>query len=386
VEGFYYPNEIETQWGLLIVIYPYITGLVAGAFIVSSLYHVFRIESLKPIARLSLLTALSFLLVAPLPLLLHLGRPERGFEIFWTPHPTSAMSGFGYIWLSYLIILVAEIWFTFRSDIVRSARTTTGLKRLIYSALTLGIYDVSDRYLKMDQKISRVLAAIGIPAASLLHGYVGFIFGAVKANPWWSSPLTPFFFLLSAIVSGMALLAILYVLLMRLRGEPIDHECLKTLMDWLAGFLIIDLVFESFEVISMSYESAESWEIISQMLVHRLGISYFGIQLFFGAIIPLILLGVVRPLVKRAPAKMWMEMISSLLILTGVFAMRWNVVIGGQLFSKSFRGLLSYIPPLWGRESILTGVGLIILPFLIFTVLLHLLPAWQAGTPGQYNR
>ena len=39
-----YPNETVVPWGVLIVVYPYITGLVAGAFIVSSLYHTFRME------------------------------------------------------------------------------------------------------------------------------------------------------------------------------------------------------------------------------------------------------------------------------------------------------------------------------------------------------
>ena len=45
--GFLFPNEIEVHWSLMIVLYPYITGLVAGAFIVSSLYHVFGKEELK---------------------------------------------------------------------------------------------------------------------------------------------------------------------------------------------------------------------------------------------------------------------------------------------------------------------------------------------------
>ena len=68
VEGFMYPNEIGLQWSVLIVLYPYITGLVAGAFILASLERVFRVEAVKPTYRLALLTALSFLLVAPLPL------------------------------------------------------------------------------------------------------------------------------------------------------------------------------------------------------------------------------------------------------------------------------------------------------------------------------
>jgi Ni/Fe-hydrogenase subunit HybB-like protein len=75
--NFTYPNETQLQWSLLIVLYPYITGLVAGAFILASLERVFRVEAVKPTYRLALLTALAFLLVAPLPLQLHLGHPER---------------------------------------------------------------------------------------------------------------------------------------------------------------------------------------------------------------------------------------------------------------------------------------------------------------------
>ena len=96
--GYVYPNEVEIQWSVLIVLYPYITGLVAGAFIASSLYHVFGKKEIRPVARFALLTALSFLLVATMPLVTHLGRPERGIEIMFTPHLTSAMSGFGYIY------------------------------------------------------------------------------------------------------------------------------------------------------------------------------------------------------------------------------------------------------------------------------------------------
>jgi len=60
-----YPNEVELQWGLLIVLYPYITGLVAGAFILASLERVFKVDAVRPTYRLALLTALAFLLVGP---------------------------------------------------------------------------------------------------------------------------------------------------------------------------------------------------------------------------------------------------------------------------------------------------------------------------------
>src|ERR1035441_9276025 len=142
VDGFMYPNEVELQWSVLIVLYPYITGLVAGAFILASLERVFNVAAVKPTYRLALLTALAFLLVAPLPLQLHLGHPERSYEMYVTPHRSSAMAMFGFVYLWYLtVVLLAEIWLEFRVEIVQKAQSTKGVLRLIYRALTLGFYN-----------------------------------------------------------------------------------------------------------------------------------------------------------------------------------------------------------------------------------------------------
>src|SRR4030067_3338997 len=174
--GFIYPNEVMIEWDLLIVIYPYITGLVAGAFIVSSLYHVFGLTKLRPVARFSLITALAFRIVPPMPLLVHLGRPERALEMFLTPNLNSAMSAFGYIWFFYLLIVLGEVWFVFRPDIVKYVHSSEGLKKTIYSALALGVYEISEAELAIDHKIVKVLAFISIPTSFLLHVYFGFIF------------------------------------------------------------------------------------------------------------------------------------------------------------------------------------------------------------------
>src|SRR4030095_8590115 len=133
VQGFMYPNEIELQWSILIVLYPYITGLVAGAFILASLERVFNVQAVRPTYRLALLTALAFLIVAPLPLQMHLGHPERSYETEITPHRESAMAMFGFVYLWYLMaVLVLEIWFDYRKDLVLARRASTGLKRWLY--------------------------------------------------------------------------------------------------------------------------------------------------------------------------------------------------------------------------------------------------------------
>src|SRR6058998_518054 len=179
VQGFMYPNEIELQWSILIVLYPYITGLVAGAFILASLERVFRVEAVRPTYRLALLTALSFMLVAPLPLQLHLGHPERSLEMYLTPHRSSAMAMFGFVYLWYLmVVLLLEIWLEYRKELVLAARRSTGATRLFYRALTLGSNNISPESLRIDDKVGRIVTIVGIPSAFLLHGYVGFIFGS----------------------------------------------------------------------------------------------------------------------------------------------------------------------------------------------------------------
>src|SRR3954471_4609140 len=240
-QGFMYPNEIELQWSILIVLYPYITGLVAGAFILASLERVFNVAAVKPTYRLALLTALAFLLVAPLPLQLHLGHPERSFEMYLTPHTTSAMAMFGFVYLWYLmVVLLVEIWLDYRKELVLTARASTGVKRLIYRTLTLGSDNISPASLRIDDKVGRAVTIIGIPSAFLLHGYVGFIFGSIKANPWWSTPMMPIVFLFSAIVSGIAAVMLLYVVLNWWRRAAIDMICLDTVAQYLFYAFLVD--------------------------------------------------------------------------------------------------------------------------------------------------
>src|ERR1051325_1122123 len=171
VQGYMYPDEVELQWSILIVLYPFLTGLVAGAFILASLERVFRVEAVKPTYRLALLIALAFLLVAPLPLQLHLGHPERSFEMYLTPHKSSAMAMFGFVYLWYLlVVLLVEIWLEYRAEIVRMAQTTKGFTRFIYKALTLGSDNISPAARALDDKIGYIVTVIGIPSAFMLHG------------------------------------------------------------------------------------------------------------------------------------------------------------------------------------------------------------------------
>jgi Ni/Fe-hydrogenase subunit HybB-like protein len=384
VDGFIYPNEVELQWGLLIVLYPYITGLVAGAFILASLERVFKVEAVRPTYRLALLTALAFLLVAPLPLQLHLGHPERSLEMYLTPHRSSAMAMFGFVYLWYLmVVLLLEIWLEYRADIVHLAQTTTGWRRLVYKLLTLGSENVSPEARQIDDKVSYIVTVIGVPSAFLLHGYVGFIFGSIKANPWWSSPLMPIVFLFSAMVSGIAAVLVLYMAFMKVKKMPIDMGCLDTIAKYLFYTFVIDFSLEMLDLLQRTYEADESFRTLDFMVHTRLWGSQVILQICVGTLVPLALLAANQLWRFSESRRKAMYLAASLLTMMGIFAMRWNVVIGGQLFSKSFLGYTTYKVGFAAREGLLSAIGLMALPFIIVVVLVKLLPPWAEGKASE---
>jgi Ni/Fe-hydrogenase subunit HybB-like protein len=378
VEGFMYPNEIALQWSVLIVLYPFITGLVAGAFILASLERVFRVEAVKPTYRLALLTALAFLLDAPLPLQLHLGHPERSPEMYFTPHATSAMAMFGYVYLWYLMaVLVLEIWLDYRRDIVLWSQQSKGLLRVIYKVMTLGSNNISERSLAIDERVGWIVTLIGIPSAFLLHGYVGFIFGSIKANPWWSSPLMPVVFIFSAMVSGIAAVMLLYMGVTKLRKKMIDIRCVDTIAMYLFYIFIIDFSLEMLDLIHRIYEADESFRSLDFMVHSKLFISQIVLQICLGTLLPLVLLFLTQVVKLPEIVRKRMYVIAGSLALVGIFAMRWNVVIGGQIFSKSFLGYTTYKMALGTREGLLPAIALTILPFIFLFVLIKLLPPWH---------
>src|SRR5579885_1113383 len=375
MEGFMYPNEVELQWSVLIVLYPFVTGLVAGAFILASLERVFRVEAVKPTYRLALLTALAFLIVAPMPLQLHLGHPERSLEMYLTPHRSSAMAMFGFVYLWYLMaVLLMEIWLDYRKDIVVFSQTTRGLKRLFYRILTLGSRNISPASLRVDDRVGWAVTLIGIPSAFLLHGYVGFIFGSVKANPWWSTPLMPVVFLFSAMVSGIAMVLLVYRVSMWLQRREPDAACLDTVARYLLYIFLIDFSLEMLDLVHRMYEASESFRTLDFMVHTRLFASQVVLQIYLGTLLPIALLALTQVVRLSVPVRRRLYTTAAVLTLVGIFAMRWNVVIGGQLFSKSFLGYTTYKMQFATREGLLPAILLMLLPFAIFFVLIQLLP------------
>ncbi|MDH4321768.1 MAG: polysulfide reductase NrfD [Desulfobulbaceae bacterium] len=396
-ELFCYPNEF-IYWSIQIVMYPYMTGLVAGAFVLSSLYHVFGQNDIKDMARFSLVFSLALLPVATMPLLMHLQQPMRAMEPLFTPHFTSAIAAFGIVFSTYAFIVLSEIWFVYRKFFVEQvaalkdqAGIGNAMKCRLYRILTIGAYDISDEAVAKDHRAVKILAGIGIPVACFLHGYAGFIFGSVKANALWMSPLMPVIFIMSAVVSGIALCMLTYIIIMewqkfwagrkssataeQIAGAEVDM--ITKTSKYLLGFLIAAITLELLDLIFRGYTAMKSWDILRSVMYGKDFLNIFVLQYGLGNLVPFILLLMPRLTIRRA-------VVALCLVLFGVFMMRWNVVIGGQAFSLSFAGYMHYHLPIIPhnmetyKEGLFGALTVAATPFVLFWAINKIVPSLKS--------
>lgn len=186
----------------------------------------------------------------------------------------------------------------------------------------------------------------------------------------------PIVFLFSAIVSGIALVLIIYMLTSMFRWRKIDMLCLNKLAEFLLYAMIVDFSLELLDFIQRLYESEESINILSQMISNRLFLSLIITQIILGSLLPM--LSLVWARFGRVPDEMrrMVYLMAALLVQVGIFSTRWNVVVGGQLFSKSLRGLTVYKIELFGLEGLFMTCFLLILPLIILYILTKLIPPW----------
>jgi predicted membrane protein len=151
---------------------------------------------------------------------------------------------------------------------------------------------------------------------------------------------------------------------------------------YLFYMFIIDFSLEMLDLIHRIYEADESFRSLNFMVHTKLYFSQIVLQLLVGTVTPIILLGIVQVTKLPAIVRRRIYVIVGCLVQIGIFSMRWNVVIGGQLFSKSFLGYTTYKMTLVTKEGLLAAIVLSILPLIILSVLVKLLPPWPDKESG----
>ena len=336
---------IAKPWGIDVPNYFWFTGSSAAAFIISSFAHVFGWKKYKPIAGVALLMAFVLLVAAPLNLLDDLRQPGRVLNFFmygWENFPTSPMKWGGLLLIAYPILIFFEAQALYRPYFVHHAQKGSFFAKLF----TFGNMDLSETARAKDHRKGYILGAVGIPLALAVHGYTGYIMGAVHANPMYHTPLMPIIFLASAMVSGTGLLILLIPLFQRFLSERqrVDRDMVATLARLLSWFIVADLVMRFLWLtFALTFGNGEKYALYHYFALHfneTLWIDYI-----LGLFIPLII-GFTK--LRFTPAVVYF---GGFVTAVGVWIFRWNTVIGGETIPRTTPGFLHYAPPVFGQDS-----------------------------------
>ena len=177
-----------------------------------------------------------------------------------------------------------------------------------------------------DAARTKLFGRIGIPLALMVHGYTGFILSFAKAHALWRTSLMPILFLTSALVSGVAMMILVTIIKDKLFTEEgkVNKEIIFGLGRMLLWLLVFDL-FLSFSDLAVHYVGeAESHESARLFLFGAFAPFFLGVETLLGKVVPLTLVGA-KPIRSVA-----VYGVAAILVMIGIFAMRYNVVLGGE--------------------------------------------------------
>ncbi|WP_052427651.1 NrfD/PsrC family molybdoenzyme membrane anchor subunit [Neobacillus niacini] len=368
-----------TPWGAWIAFYIFFVGLSAGSFLLSTLIYVFGMEEYERIGKAALFTAIVCMIVALTFVLMDLGRPERLMNaiIYW--NVTSPLGWEVHFYLVYIALLMVELYIAMREDLVRAANTNT-LKGFVARLLTSKNSTINTLTKKRDHMWMKILGTIGIPIAILgVHGGTGTIFAMVKARPAWNTAIFPIIFVVSAMVSGTALLLAMYVIKRKVQKKPIDQKMIISLSKLMAGFLIIDLGLQFYEYLTGWYGlEIEHLDTLATMMASDLSWSFWGVQMFLGAVVPLTIV-----FWKKTNQNINALLVAAILIVVGIIGVRFNIVVP-SLIVPVFHELPwgDYFPTV---KEWMVSVGVVAMGLLIYSIGELLLPIEETSEEVSHN-
>jgi tetrathionate reductase subunit C len=287
-----YNVEHEMHLGIPIATYFYLTGLSAGSFIISTLAYGFGMLRFKPLGKIGVIMATCLLMIAPTILLVDLEQPLRFWHLIFYLRITSPIT-----WGTFLLSLYP-------------------LNCMVYGYFMF----------KGDMKRTKIFGLIGIPLALMVHGYTGFILALGKARVLWNTAIMPPIFLVSAMVSGLAMMILVVIVkdyLIQREKEP-NRDLIYALGQFLVASIVLDLILIGIDLTVLLTSTTEAFEAAHMLLQGEFSFLFLGVEIVLGGVLPLLLL--LAPFTRRSiPA----FAVASVLVMIGIYAMRCIMVIGG---------------------------------------------------------
>ncbi|WHY75378.1 polysulfide reductase NrfD [Neobacillus sp. WH10] len=355
-------------WGGWVAFYIYFIGMSAGSFLLSTMIYGFGMEKYEKIGRSALLSAIVCMITAITFIFFDIGRPDHIMNsvIYW--NVMSTMSWEIHFYIVYIVLLVTELYFSMRKDLITLAKNND-IKGKIYRILTFKKQEFTAADAARDKKRLKVMGIIGIPLAVFgVHGGTGSIFAVVKAQPYLNSGLFPLIFILSALVSGTALSIAIYVIKSKVQKQELDVPMVRSLGSMLALFLGIEFIMVWYEFLIGIYGLGhEELGTIKLLTGSKWWWSFWIFQMGLAMFFPLIIL-----FIKKTRKSVNWILAASIMTIIGVIGVRFNMVVPTLIMPK-LEGMPvgNYYPNL---SEWLTTFGLIAMCLIIYTLGEKVLP------------
>jgi len=196
-------------WGLWVAVYLLFLGLTAGAFLITILTYVFRVKIFKPVGPLAAFTVLVVIISEVIMISFDLGHFSRIYRFLISPGFYSMIFWMVVFTNAMIIIYLLECYFLLRERLIGWSQEEGRPGRTFYGWLSFGktSYTRTDR--ENDDRWVRWLSIISLPVGLIFYGVNGAIFAILLNRPIWNGALTPLLFIITALLSGGALITFL---------------------------------------------------------------------------------------------------------------------------------------------------------------------------------
>jgi Ni/Fe-hydrogenase subunit HybB-like protein len=324
-------------WGILIAAYVFFVVTSTGLCIVSSVGHVFGFENFNPIAKRAVFLSIGTIIAGFLVI---------AFEIYnsWRmpvgnvigANPTSNIWWMGTLYGAYLFFMMIEFVMLQKNN----------------------------------HKVAMSFGLAGLLTGIVAHSNLGAVFGLLNGREYWHGPYMPIYFIISAAMSGCVAIIFFTYIAYKFNGWKMSDKMKKS-MESVAkmGALMMAVIifFTSWKMIAgVTGQPPGKYDAMQVLLTGPYAVNFWIGEVALGMIIPFMIILAVKGRNMNA------LFIASLAGMIGIFYMRYDLVIVGQLIPPyhgmglvDYPELLTYSPTLHENLVVLGGIAFCGLTFFV---------------------
>jgi len=387
--------SIQIPWATMVSAYAWLVVAGSGLCIINGFGPVFGLHRYEMMTKRIAFLSVTSIIFGLNYILLHLGHPERAV-IYSTisPNLRSAIAWMGALYNVYLVIVVVEFWLLVRSDLAQRAEQCEGLKRTIYSLLSLKKLDDSrlGRFLNesfigrllYDPRVERVLNDPRLPrffgTLAFITGVaaltmLGSVFAHTESRALWYGSYYPVYFLISALFTGYALLLTVTIISYRFQGDvmhPQVRDLIIEMSQVLAFLLAVGFALTAYRIGTSLYDPFRQAPVML-LLTGPFSIGFWVFEVGFMSVIPAFIF--VWASMKK---NLGGVLLGSVMVLIGAFVMRYEFIVAGQVYPNIKEGLSTYLPTMM---EVLIIIGVFGVFLMVYTLGEKFLPLKEGELP-----